>query len=87
MARIGKSTFYGWLKRRDNEASGLFRDLMDVVRQVEAQREMEALAKIYKASGEDWRAAAWYLAGAIQRWGNGKRRIVVKDTEPSVQEE
>jgi hypothetical protein len=86
-ASISKSTFYGWLKKGDDEADGLFRDFLDAVRHVEAQRECEGLAHIAEAGRVDWRAEAWYLSRRYpERWGNGKRRIGVKDTEPSVQD-
>jgi hypothetical protein len=80
-ARIGKSTFYSWLKKGEDEASGLFRDFLDAVRQVEAQRECEALAHISEAAHHDWRAAAWYLARRYpERWGN-RRRLAGKRTD------
>ena len=86
-AGISTSTFYNWLERGEREPSGPFPDFLDAVRQVEAAREIEALASISKAAAVDWRAAAWYLSRRYpERWGNGKRRIVVKHTEPSVQD-
>lgn len=83
VAGISTSTFYSWLERGEREPSGPFPEFLDAVRQVEAQREVEALATISKAAGEDWRAAAWYLSRRYpNRWGNGKRGIVVENSEP-----
>ncbi len=74
-AGISTSTFYSWLERGEREPSGPFPEFLEAVRQVEAQREIEALATISKAAAEDWRAAAWYLSRRYpERWGNGKRR-------------
>jgi hypothetical protein len=75
-ARIGKSTFYSWLQKGEHEAGGLFRDFLDAVRRVEAQRECEALAHIAQAAEHDWRAAAWFLARRYPgRWGRTTTRL------------
>jgi hypothetical protein len=82
---IAKSTFYAWLLKGERSDSTLFQDFLDAVRQVEAQRELEALATICQAAARDWRAAAWYLGRRYpERWGN-KRGIVGEHTAPSVQ--
>jgi hypothetical protein len=80
---IAKSSFYAWLLKGERSESTLFRDFLDAVRQVEAQREMEALATIYQAAAHDWRAAAWYLSRRYpERWGHSKRPAPEKDREP-----
>ena len=50
-------------------------------------RSMRSTNNHLKGAGEDWRAAAWYLSRRYpNRWGNGKRRIVVENSEPPFQD-
>jgi hypothetical protein len=75
-AGIGKSTLYSWLQRGEAQEMGLFRDLLDAVRHIEAKRECEALAHIAQAAEDDWRAAAWFLARRYpERWGRTTTRL------------
>jgi hypothetical protein len=42
-----------------------FHEFLEAVRQVGAQREIEALTTIAQPAALDWRAAAWYLSRRV----------------------
>jgi transposase len=74
-AGIGKSTYYRWMKRGEDEESGPYREFKDAVRLAEAEAEMKALAMVRDAAPRDWRAATWFLERRFpHRWGRRERR-------------
>ena len=60
LARIAPSTLYSWLSRgEDGEAP--YAELLERVKEAEAQGEQELVKRIRSASVETWQAAAWLL--------------------------
>jgi hypothetical protein len=61
-AGVAGRTLRRWLAAGQAPRSrGRYRQLAERVAEAEAQREVQALARIAQAERDDWRAAAWYL--------------------------
>jgi hypothetical protein len=97
-AGIGRSTYFDWLRRgrvaSESMAAGVhvgaselpFLDLLDSIRQIRADIEVETLRVIENSAKEgQWRAAAWLLERAFpQRWGPSRRREPLAQPEVNV---
>lgn len=78
-AGIGVSTFYRWLEigeadlERDKQSPE--RELLEAVKEAEAQAEIAAIALISRAAADgSWQAAAWRLERKYpDRWGRRER--------------
>jgi transposase len=72
---IAKSTFYRWLARGENEASGIYRDFSNAIKKAEAESHILYLDMIRKAAPDCWQAAAWYLERKYPHmWGRKERQ-------------
>src|SRR5579859_3222776 len=60
-AGIHRSTLHRWLKHGRDQERGRYRRFLTAVEKAHAESEARDVALIAKASGEDWRAAAWRL--------------------------
>jgi transposase len=70
-AGVHKSTIYDWLKRGNEETSGIYKDFSDAVEKALAVSEMRDLKIISDSAREgNWQASAWRLERRFPtRWG------------------
>ena len=79
-AGISPSTYYRWMARGEQEASGAFHAFREAVVRAEAEAEVHAVAIVRRAMGDDWRAAVAYLERRYPaRW---RRRQTTELTGP-----
>ena len=71
-ACIGRTTFYEWLKRGEQESSGAYRTFKNSVSKASAEGGIHMLQLISVAAEKDWKAAAWKLE---RRWGYSKEGL------------
>jgi transposase len=73
-AGVGRTTFYTWLKRGENEATGKYRDFRDAVKSAESVAEARAVSEVRAAGCESWQASMTWLERKFpERWGRRDR--------------
>jgi hypothetical protein len=85
-AGITYMTFSRWMKRGQNAAAGVYRELYEAVQRAEAEAEVRMVALWQQACPEDWRAAAEFLARRFpERWARkGRHEVAGADGKPVV---
>jgi hypothetical protein len=74
-AGVSRQAYQVWMRRglSSKAADAPFRELRGRIEQALDEAEVRAVTQIAKASGEDWRAAAWYLERAHpERWSRDR---------------
>ena len=74
-AGIGETTFYEWLKRGEEEESGIYTEFREAIKNAEAEAEADSVAIIETAGRKEWQARAWLLERKHPyRWGRFERQ-------------
>ena len=58
---VSRSTFYAWLSKGRQYPDSTYGDFLAAVRRGRSRSAVKLLAAVRRASGTDWRAAAWLL--------------------------
>jgi transposase len=76
---VSKVTVYAWLRQGNEEERGPHRDFLNAVEEALAEAEHRDLARVGRAAGRNWRAAAWRLERRHpRRWG-ARVRVTVEE--------
>ena len=71
-AGVGRTTFYRWMEKGEEAASGIYRDFWDAVKKASAQAEVRNVTAIER--DPSWQAKAWWLERKHNdRWGRKER--------------
>ncbi len=85
-AGITEQTFYTWLKRGQEEESGVYREFTECVLTSAGEAEKNATDSVQSRFGDDWKSAAWWLERRFpKRWGKQQRLEI--STTPDMQDE
>ena len=75
-ACIGRSTYYQWIQKGEEESSGAYKTFLDNVRKASSAGGIHMLQLITVAAEKDWKAAAWKLE---RRWGFNKDGLAAEE--------
>jgi transposase len=76
-AGIGKSTYYSWLERAEEDPDSAYAEFAALVEKARAQAEAANLRIIRKAANDSWQAAAWLLERVYpEKYGMRNRTTV-----------
>lgn len=74
-AGVGRSTLREW-KQRGRAGEEPYAGFLGEIQKAEAARVAALTARVVRASGKSWQAAAWYLERTMpERFGSDRRRV------------
>lgn len=76
LVHIHRDTFYGWMKRAEDDDGKPYSDFSDAVKEARAKRDQKYVGVIEEAAASGtWQAAAWFLE-RTNRKGYGRNESV-----------
>lgn len=90
MAKIPKSTFYGWVEKakehRETGEESLYTEFLDSIEHARAEAEGIFLSSIRNAATRGvWQAAAWWMERSFQKWSKDQNIKLSGDGDAPVQ--
>ncbi len=77
------TTFRKWIEKGEQQATGEYRDFLDLLTKAEADGAAQSIAAIKIAAQKDWRAAAWMLeARHPEEYGRKRLEVTGKNGGP-----